>query len=140
MASKRRAAPQSLPSSSSGISPYAWQAVTKPFGSCYGAFVAHLAVPRVVAFVALAACVAASAAANDGDTPPLDFQQIVPRGRIVSVDAPRFVSMSEAKLPPEAWVLGVVVDGQAKAYSLNLLNRYEVVNDAVGQKTFAAVW
>jgi hypothetical protein len=78
--------------------------------------------------------------AEDEDALPLGFQQIVPRGHIVSVDEPRFVSASEARLPPEAWVFGVVVDGQARAYSLNLLNRHEVVNDAVGDKTFAAVW
>jgi hypothetical protein len=90
--------------------------------------------------LAVGLCVAASAVAEDEDALPLGFQQIVPRGHIVSVDEPRFVSASEARLPPEAWVFGVVVDGQARAYSLNLLNRHEVVNDAVGDKTFAAVW
>jgi len=34
----------------------------------------------------------------------------------------------------------VEIDGQARAYSLNLLNRHEVVNDQIGGKSFAAVW
>jgi hypothetical protein len=71
---------------------------------------------------------------------PSAFKQIIPRGRIASVDAPRFVPAEEAKIPSEGWVLGLVVDGQARAYSLNLLNRHEIVNDRVGERTFAAVW
>jgi hypothetical protein len=50
------------------------------------------------------------------------------------------VTAAEAEIPGDAWVLGVVVDGEARAYSLNLLNRHEIVNDRVGDKSFAAVW
>lgn len=69
-----------------------------------------------------------------------DFQQVLPRGRIAAIDDPHFVSAAEAKVSPEAWILGFVVDGQARAYSLNLLNRHEVVNDQTVDKTFAVVW
>lgn len=75
-----------------------------------------------------------------GDELPAEFKQIIPRGRIASVDEPRFVPAQKAKLAPEAWVLGVVIEGQPRAYSLNLLNRHEVVNDRVGDTAFAAVW
>ena len=78
--------------------------------------------------------------ARAGDELPAEFKQIVPRGRIASVDEPRFVPAQKAKLAPEAWVLGVVIEGEARAYSLNLLNRHEIVNDRVGDKAFAAVW
>ena len=71
---------------------------------------------------------------------PKGYQQIVPRGRIASIDAPRFVPGANARIPPAAWVLGVVVEGQARAYSLNLLNQHEVVNDRAGGTSFAAVW
>jgi hypothetical protein len=37
-------------------------------------------------------------------------------------------------------VLGVEVEGVAKAYSLNLLNHHEVVNDRSGDTAYAAVW
>lgn len=74
------------------------------------------------------------------DELPPGVEQILPRGQIPAVFEPRFVSADEAEIPDDAWVLGVVVDGVAKAYSLNLLNRHEVVNDRSGGTDFAAVW
>ena len=68
------------------------------------------------------------------------FRQIIPRGRIASVDDPVYVSAAQARISDDAWVLGVVVGDQARAYSLNLLNRHEVVNDTIAGQTFAAVW
>jgi Protein of unknown function (DUF3179) len=74
------------------------------------------------------------------DAPPPGFQRFMARGRIPAVDDPQFVSAAAAKLPPEAWVLGVVIDGQARAYSLNLLNAHEVVNDRFGDRPVAVIW
>ncbi len=71
---------------------------------------------------------------------PDTFKQLIPRGMIASVDEPQFVSAKEAKISDEAWVLGVEIDGVAKAYSLNLLNHHEVINDKIGERSFAAVW
>ena len=76
--------------------------------------------------------------------PPADLpdgvEQLIPRGRIAAVFEPEFVPADEAEIEDEAWVLGVVIDGEARAYSLNLLNRHEVVNDRVGDQPIAAVW
>ena len=96
----------------------------------------HLLVGSIVA-----ASVTAAAAASEppADLPP-EFQQIIPRGRIASVDSPDFVAAKEAEIPDGAWVLGVEIGGEAKAYSLNLLNDHEVVNDRLGEQSFAAVW
>ena len=74
------------------------------------------------------------------DPPPPGVEQLMPRGRIAAVLEPEFVSASKAEIPDDAWVLGVVIEGRAKAYSLNLLNRHEVVNDESGDTAFAAVW
>ena len=74
------------------------------------------------------------------DDMPEAFTQLLPRGKIASVDDPTFVSADEAELSEDAWVLGVVVEGEARAYSLNLLNHHEVVNDRIGETAFAAVW
>ena len=83
----------------------------------------------------------AMAAQEDAEDPlPPGVEQILPRGRIAAIFEPQFVRASQAKLPDDAWVLGVVVEDQAKAYSLNLLNRHEVVNDQSGDIEFAAVW
>ena len=73
------------------------------------------------------------------DAPP-GFKQLIPRGRIAAVDEPQFVAADEAEIADDAWVLGVELDGTARAYSLNLLNHHEVVNDRIGEKAIAAVW
>jgi len=74
------------------------------------------------------------------DELPEGVEQILPRGRIAAVFEPQFVTASEAEIADDAWVLGVVINGRAKAYSLNLLNRHEVVNDRFGDLPVAAVW
>ncbi len=76
----------------------------------------------------------------EADKKPKGYRQILPRGRLASIDQPTYVPASEAELSETTWVLGVLLDGQARAYSLNLLNAHEVVNDAIGETLFAAVW
>ncbi len=74
------------------------------------------------------------------DELPEGVEQLIPRGQIAAVFTPEFVTIDEAEISPDAWVLGVVVEGVPKAYSLNLLNRHEVVNDRIGDLPIAAVW
>ncbi len=69
-----------------------------------------------------------------------DYEQILPRGGIAAIVHPRYVSAADARIRDNSYVLGVVVQGQARAFSLNLLNQHEVVNDKVGNVEFAAVW
>ena len=88
----------------------------------------------------LVACGAPVQVTAEEEVLPPGVEQLLPRGQIAAVFEPQFVSASEAGIPDGAWVLGVVVEGQAKAYSLNLLNRHEVVNDQSGDTAFAAVW
>lgn len=71
---------------------------------------------------------------------PDDFKQLLPRGAIPAISNPEFVPADEADIADDSWVLGVVIDGQPRAYSLNLLNHHEVVNDHIGDTPFAAVW
>jgi hypothetical protein len=37
-------------------------------------------------------------------------------------------------------VLGVEQDGEAKAYSISLLSRHEIVNDSIGGQPIAVTW
>ncbi|MCB1032876.1 MAG: DUF3179 domain-containing protein [Acidobacteria bacterium] len=75
-----------------------------------------------------------------GEEPPPGVQQLLPRGEIAAVFEPHFVPANVAEISDEAWVLGVVISGEARAYSLNLLNQHEVINDRIGERSFAAVW
>lgn len=78
--------------------------------------------------------------AESADELPPGVEQILPRGGIPAIFEPTFVTAEEAEIPDDAWILGVAVDGEARAYSLNLLNHHEVVNDKIGEQSFAAVW
>lgn len=88
-----------------------------------------------------AACAApqGDASAADEELPP-GVEQILPRGGIPAIFDPTFVTAESAEIADDAWILGVEVDGEARAYSLNLLNHHEVVNDKIGERSFAAVW
>jgi len=53
-----------------------------------------------------------------------------PRDGIPSIDKPIFVSAEEAVYPQESdRVLGVVINGTAKAYPIGIMNYHEIVND-----------
>ena len=82
----------------------------------------------------------ANVACSQGDEPMDEFKQLLPRGAISAISIPSFVSAEDAKIDNDAWILGFVIDGQARAYSLTLLNSHEVVNDKIADNHFAAVW
>ncbi len=74
------------------------------------------------------------------DDPPEGVKQLLPRGGIPAIFNPHFVPASSADIPDVAWVFGLVIDGQAKAYDLNILNHHEIVNDVVGGIPVAPTW
>ena len=64
---------------------------------------------------------------------PPGVEQIIPRGQIAAiVDAPVRTGSRWPRSRTTPGCSGRRVDGQARAYSLNLLNRHEVVNDTIG--------
>ena len=69
-----------------------------------------------------------------------EYEQILERGGIPAITNPTYVTAEKASIDDKTWILGVVIDGQARAYSLNLLNHHEIVNDNIDTTSFAAVW
>jgi hypothetical protein len=71
-----------------------------------------------------------------------DVFQVLPVGEIPAIDDPEFVSGKKAdrQMRPEEPVLGVVVDGEARAYSLWQLDNHEIVNDRFAGTSIAATW
>jgi hypothetical protein len=60
---------------------------------------------------------------------------------IPAIDEPRFVSASEASfMRDDEPVVGVVIDGVAKAYSTWHLDQHEIVNDSFAGKPVAVTW
>jgi len=66
-----------------------------------------------------------------------NFKQLLLRGQIPAIFKPVYVSVDEANIDDDSWVFGIVIDNQARAYSLNILNHHEIVNDSIGESNFA---
>jgi hypothetical protein len=61
---------------------------------------------------------------------------------IPSIENPQFVEpeVADETYDPDELVLGVEINGDARAYSVPLLSRHEIVNDVVGGKPIAVTW
>ncbi len=68
--------------------------------------------------------------------------QVLPLGAIPAIENPVFVTGEEAaaQMRPEEPVLGVVLGGEAHAYSLWQLDAHEIVNDTISGTAIAATW
>ncbi len=56
----------------------------------------------------------------------------VPKDGIPSIDNPRFDTAENTPFDQDELVIGVVINGEAKAYPFGILNWHEIVNDTVG--------
>lgn len=61
--------------------------------------------------------------------PPGSFRQLLGRDDIAPVYIPRFVEAVDAEWEAEELVIGVDLDGEARAYPVSFLNRREIVVD-----------
>ena len=81
---------------------------------------------------------------NDGFTPERDYRivTLLPRDAIPAIDNPQFLDAQEAdeEYDPGELVLGVFINGEARAYSISLLSRHEIVNDEIDGVKFAVTW
>ena len=67
---------------------------------------------------------------------------ILPPDRIPAIDDPKFVSLPKAEkfMNDDELVLGLVVNGDARAYSTWHLDKHEIVNDYVGGTHVSVTW
>lgn len=70
----------------------------------------------------------------------LKIYNVLPKDAIRAVLKPEFVSVEEAQVTDDAKMIGVVMNGEAHAYSAILLNSHEVVNDTVSGVNVATTW
>jgi hypothetical protein len=85
--------------------------------------------------------------AEEGETIIKDYSDLeiitlLPKDAIPAIDDPQFLSPEEAdeEYAPDELVLGVEYNGDARAYSVNLLSRHEIVNDTVGGVKISVTW
>ncbi len=84
---------------------------------------------------------AASPSASDqalGD----EIVTVLPKDAIPSIDEPRFYSAegADAEYDSDEQVIGVEVEGEARAYSTALLSSHEIVNDEIQGRPIAVTW
>ena len=82
-------------------------------------------------------------AGNGGDSVvSLDIITVLGKDGIPSIDSPRCVGPGEADQQMQSFerVLGVSINGDHRAYPLNMLSRHEIVNDTVGGVPVAVTW
>ncbi len=75
-----------------------------------------------------------------GESLPDGFRQVLPRDAIAPVYDPTFVAGREAGWPDEAQVIGVEIDGDAKAYPVSFLNGREMVVDELAGIPILVTW
>lgn len=96
----------------------------------------------------LAACSGGAAAQRSDRDPgratevPYEIETILPKDAIPSIDDPAFYSVEEANEEYEEseQVIGLELDGEARAYSVPLLSSHEIVNDNVKGRPIAVTW
>lgn len=82
---------------------------------------------------------------TDSSIDPHRFQFGIGKDRIDSIDRPEFVAADDPLLPSrgitaETPVLGVFLNGIARAYPVKLMDAHEVVNDDFGGEAYAVLW
>ena len=69
-----------------------------------------------------------------------DYVQLRRRDDIPPIYAPQFVAAADADLADDALIIGLAVNGAARAYPLGILYRRELVNDVVGGVPVLVSW
>ena len=69
-----------------------------------------------------------------------EWRQLLTRDGIAPIYDPRFLTAEEAYLDDKELVIGVEINGEAKAYPIGPLNGREMVNDVVGGIPILVTW
>lgn len=68
------------------------------------------------------------------------IRQLLPRDGILPIYDPQFVSAEESGYTPDELVMGVEINGDARAYPVGLLRSREMVNDLIGGTPVLVTW
>ncbi|MBP0021665.1 MAG: DUF3179 domain-containing protein [Cyanobacteria bacterium SBLK] len=63
-----------------------------------------------------------------------------PKDGIPSIDDPQFETVKTTPFKAEEMVIGVVINGEAKAYPFGIMNWHEIVNDTVGGENITVTY
>lgn len=68
------------------------------------------------------------------------WSQLLARDAILPVYEPEFAPADEAPYSDDELVIGVAINGEAKAYAIGPLNSSEMVNDTLGGRPILVTW
>ena len=73
---------------------------------------------------------------------PNQIVTLLPKDAIPALLDPKFTSVESAKDQMDDFerVIGVSINGDARAYPIRMLSRHEIVNDVVGGEYIAVTW
>ncbi len=71
---------------------------------------------------------------------PGQYRKLIARDVIVPVYEPNYVGPEEANLVDRELVMGVEVNGEAKAFPIGLIRNREIVNDTIGGVPLVITW
>lgn len=79
---------------------------------------------------------------SDRDYSEFEIVTLLPRDAIPALTFPSYYKAERADqyYDPEEVVIGIEFNGDARAYSVGLLSRHEIVNDEVGGIKLAVTW
>ena len=77
---------------------------------------------------------------NDVDSIKFRWSQLLARDAIFPIYEPEFSTAGNAPYDDEELVIGVEIDGEAKAYAIGPLNGREMVNDTIGGVPVLVTW
>ena len=83
-----------------------------------------------------------SDAASDVNDPlqPGEVATVLEPDAIEAVESPSFVTAGKADTPDGTPVIGVAMSGEAHAFPIAVLSRFEIVNDRLGGGNIAVTW
>lgn len=98
----------------------------------------------IFSFLMLVSCAPASVPEVAAPVPTQErefvLETILPKDAIPALDHPTAVSAEEATLSLQKLVIGVEVGGEARAYPVGLMSRYEITNDTLGGEPIAVLF
>ena len=71
-----------------------------------------------------------------------DIVTLLRKDAIPAILEPEFLTVAEAdeQMQDDELVIGVSIEEDSRAYSVNMLSRHEIANDVVGGKSVAVTW
>jgi hypothetical protein len=105
-----------------------------------GCGITTTAPPTMQTFPSTESPIAETPEQEETEVPAYTWSQLLSRDAILPIYDPEFLPADQAGYADEELVMGVAIEGEAKAYPISLLNGREMVNDELGGTPILVTW